>query len=49
MMMKMTLYRFNVSKSVVREAIKILVSKGLLEVRRGNGTKVKPSLVGTFR
>ena len=34
--------RFNVSKSVVREAIKILVSKGLLEVRRGNGTKVKP-------
>ena len=34
--------RFNVSKSVVREAVKLLVSKGLLEVRRGNGTKVKP-------
>ena len=33
--------RFNVSKSVVREAVKILVSKGLLEVRRGNGTRVR--------
>ena len=33
--------RFSVSKSVVREAIKILVSKGLLEVRRGNGTRVR--------
>ena len=33
--------RFNVSKSVVREAIKILVAKGLLEVRRGNGTRVR--------
>ena len=33
--------RFNVSKSVVREAVKILVAKGLLEVRRGNGTRVR--------
>lgn len=33
--------RFNVSKSVVREAVKILVSKGLLDVRRGSGTRVK--------
>lgn len=33
--------RFNVSKSVVREAVKILVDKGLLEVRRGNGTRVR--------
>ena len=33
--------RFGVSKSVVREAIKLLVSKGLLEVRRGSGTRVR--------
>ena len=33
--------RYNVSKSVVREAVKILVAKGLLEVRRGNGTRVR--------
>lgn len=33
--------RFQVSRVVVRDAIKILVSKGLLEVRRGIGTKVK--------
>ena len=33
--------RFGVSKSVVREAIKMLVGKGLLEVRRGSGTMVR--------
>ncbi len=33
--------RFGVSKSVVREAIKMLVGKGLLEVRRGSGTRVR--------
>lgn len=33
--------RFGVSKSVVREAVKLLVGKGLLEVRRGNGTRVR--------
>ncbi len=33
--------RFGVSKSVVREAVKILVGKGLLDVRRGIGTRVK--------
>lgn len=33
--------RFGVSKSVVREAIKLLVGKGLLEVRRGSGTRVR--------
>jgi DNA-binding FadR family transcriptional regulator len=34
--------RFRVSRSVVRDAVKILVGKGLLEVRRGIGTRVKP-------
>ncbi|MBX3582819.1 MAG: FadR family transcriptional regulator [Rhizobiaceae bacterium] len=33
--------RYSVSKSVVREAVKLLVAKGLLEVRRGSGTRVK--------
>lgn len=33
--------RFQVSRTVVRDAVKILVGKGLLEVRRGIGTKVK--------
>lgn len=33
--------RFGVSKSVIREGIKLLVSKGLLEVKRGNGTRVR--------
>lgn len=34
--------RFGVSKSVVRESIKLLVGKGMLEVRRGSGTRVRP-------
>ena len=33
--------RFQVSRTVIRDAVKILVGKGLLEVRRGIGTKVK--------
>ena len=33
--------RYAVSKSVVREAVKLLVGKGLLEVRRGSGTRVR--------
>jgi len=33
--------RFGVSKSVIREAIKLLVGKGLLDVRRGSGTRVR--------
>jgi len=33
--------RFQVSRSVIRDAVKILVGKGLLEVRRGIGTRVK--------
>lgn len=33
--------RFGVSKSVVREGVKLLVSKGLLEVKRGSGTRVR--------
>lgn len=32
--------RFGVSKSVIREGIKLLVGKGLLNVRRGSGTRV---------
>ena len=34
--------RYSVSRVVVREAVKILVGKGLLDVRRGIGTKVRP-------
>ncbi|MEM5503094.1 FadR/GntR family transcriptional regulator [Ahrensia kielensis] len=33
--------RYGVSKSVIREAIKLLVAKGLLDVRRGSGTRVR--------
>jgi DNA-binding FadR family transcriptional regulator len=34
--------RYQVSRSVIRDAVKILVGKGLLEVRRGIGTRVRP-------
>ena len=34
--------RYQVSRVVIRDAVKILVGKGLLEVRRGIGTRVKP-------
>ena len=33
--------RYGVSKSVIREAVKMLAVKGLLEVRRGSGTRVR--------
>jgi GntR family galactonate operon transcriptional repressor len=33
--------RFQVSRTVIRDAVKILVGKGLLDVRRGIGTRVK--------
>ncbi len=33
--------RFQVSRVVIRDAVKILVGKGLLDVRRGIGTRVK--------
>lgn len=32
--------RYQVSRSVIRDAVKVLVGKGLLEVRRGIGTRV---------
>ncbi|MEP4196480.1 MAG: GntR family transcriptional regulator [Aliishimia sp.] len=35
------LQRFGVSKSVIREGVKLLISKGLLEVKRGSGTRVR--------
>lgn len=34
--------RFSVSRVVIRDAVKILVGKGLLDVRRGIGTRVLP-------
>ena len=34
--------RFKVSRVVIRDAVKILVGKGLLDVRRGIGTRVQP-------
>jgi len=36
--------RFQVSRSVIRDAVKILVGKGLLESRRGIGTRVRERL-----
>ncbi len=33
--------RYRVSRAVVRDAVKILVGKGMLEVRRGIGTRVR--------
>ncbi|WP_017446802.1 FadR/GntR family transcriptional regulator [Gayadomonas joobiniege] len=33
--------RYQVSRVVIRDAVKILVAKGLLEVRRGIGTRVR--------
>lgn len=34
--------RYKVSRVVIRDAVKILVGKGLLDVRRGIGTRIKP-------
>ena len=34
--------RYQVSRVVIRDAVKILVGKGLLDVRRGIGTRVRP-------
>ncbi len=34
--------RYQLSRVVIRDAVKILVGKGMLEVRRGRGTKVCP-------
>lgn len=34
--------RYKVSRIVIREAVKILVGKGMLDVRRGIGTRVLP-------
>ncbi|WP_111979439.1 FadR/GntR family transcriptional regulator [Algibacillus agarilyticus] len=34
--------RYQVSRVVIRDAVKILVGKGMLDVRRGIGTKVRP-------
>ena len=34
--------RYGVHRTVIRDAVKILVGKGLLEVRRGIGTRVRP-------
>jgi DNA-binding FadR family transcriptional regulator len=36
--------RFGVSRTVVREAIKVLASKGLVESRPKVGTQVRPLL-----
>ena len=32
--------RFGVGRSTIREAVKLLISRGILEVRRGSGTYV---------
>ena len=40
---------FQVGRSTVREAVKSLVTKGILEVRRGDGTYVKSHRTVTVR
>jgi DNA-binding FadR family transcriptional regulator len=35
--------QFGVSRTVVREAVRVLVSMGLVEVKQGSGTRVRPS------
>ena len=37
--------RFSVSRTVVREAVKMLQEKGLVQVRRGTGTTVTPAVM----
>lgn len=39
---------FGVSRTVVRDALRVLVARGLVEVRRGTGTIVKPSSVDAY-
>ncbi len=34
--------QFNVSRTVIREAVRVLVSKGLISVRHGSGMQVQP-------
>lgn len=34
--------RYQVSRLVIRDAVKILVGKGMLDVRRGIGTRIRP-------
>jgi len=34
--------RYRVSRSVIRDAVKVLVGKGLVEARRGIGTRIRP-------
>jgi GntR family galactonate operon transcriptional repressor len=40
--------KYQVSRSVIRDAVKILVGKGLLEVRRGIGTRVRATTGGCW-
>ena len=40
---------FSVSRTVVREAVKILQEKGLVQVRQGAGTMVNPAAMCTAR
>ena len=39
---------FDVSRTVVRDALRVLDARGLVEVRRGTGTLVKPSSVDAY-
>jgi DNA-binding FadR family transcriptional regulator len=39
---------FGVSRTVIRDALRVLVARGLVEVRRGTGTIVKPSSVDAY-
>ena len=38
--------KFNVGRSTIREAVKLLSSKGIVEVRRGSGTYVLTTALG---
>ena len=39
--------KFGVGRSTIREAVKLLVSQGILEVRRGSGTYVVNTTPGS--
>ena len=41
--------KFRVGRSTIREAIKLLSSKGIVEVRQGSGTYVVTTVKGAFR
>jgi GntR family transcriptional repressor for pyruvate dehydrogenase complex len=40
--------RFGVSRTVVRDALRVLEARGLIDIRRGTGTRVRSTTVDTY-